>query len=210
VISDLFDSLCHAFKAYGCPAAMFLGEQWRAQHGPPLRVVIWQGNQSPPDVFSPQNVASIQPSQRLQYINPRPVATRVAGFSAELWATSPPQKDPRDQYRADLAYLDALVNQLGAALQQISSGIFTMQGGLAAAGNADASVSGLGYTAQCTCAIPIIEAPWPAQQLSRCSETWAYGSATAEVGVVLQTGYNPPEFAPSSPPVFRVPTPPEE
>ncbi len=194
MISDLYDALTKAFKRYGCPAPIFLGEQFRAQHTVPLRVVLWQGKDSPADQYVPQNVSVPNPTQRLQYINPRPVATRRCGFSAELWATAPTEKDPQDQYRANLAFLDALVNQFVVALQQLASGIYEVQSGRAAAGNADASVSGLGYTLQCVCDVPVIDAAWPAEGLNECSKTWAYGRATAEVDVDLQTKIDPPTF----------------
>lgn len=204
MISDLYDAICQAFKRYGCPAPIYLGEQWRSQHTIPLRVVMWQGKDSPADQFTPQLAASLTPTQRIQFINPRPVATRRCGFSVELWATAPNTKDTRDQYRANLAYLDALVNQFCAALQQLTSGIFEVESGRAAAGNADADVSGLGYTLQCLCDVPIIDVPWPAQQLDKCSETWAYGQASAEISVTTAT--EPPVV---SPPPFPVPTPEE-
>ena len=186
MISDLYDALCQAFARYKCPAPIYLGEQYRAQHTAPMRVVLWQGKDSPVDQFTPQLAASLLPTQTLQYINPRPVATRKCGFSAELWATAPTQNDPQDQYRANLAYRDALVNQFAVALQQISSGISQLQGGKAAAGNGDASVSGLGYTLACVCDVPIIDSAWPAQQLSECSKSWAYRAATAIVSIENQ------------------------
>lgn len=202
MISDLYDAMVNAFLAYQCPVPIFLGEQYRYQHTAPTRVVMWQGKDSPPDQFLPQNAASVTPTQALQYINPRPVLTRRCGFSLELWASAPPQRDPADQFRANQSWLDALVNMVGATLNQISSGVFTIQGGLAAEGNGDASIGGLGYTALCTCDIPIIEAPWPAEALNQCSKTWAYGSAEAEISVRMQNGYKPPTFAPPSPPTF--------
>lgn len=203
MISDLYDSLVHAFRAYKCPAPIYLGEQFRAQNTGPMRVVIWQGKDSPADQFTPQIAASLSPTQTLQYINPRPVATRKCGFSVELWATAPTQKNAQDQYRADLAWLDALVNQFVVSLQQIASGIYQVNGGKAAAGNADASVLGLGYTMLCVCDIPIIDAAWPAQQLSECSKSWEYGAATADISIENQA--EPPTVSPR----FTVPTPEE-
>lgn len=209
MISDLYDAVCHAFRAYGCPAEVYLGEQWRAQHTGTMRVVMWQGKDSPPDQFGPQTASSILPTQALQFINPRPVATRRAGFSVELWATAPPQRDPADQFRANQAWLDALVNHFCVVLQQKASGIFEVVGGVAAAGNGDAVAAGLGYEMQCYCDVPIIDAPWPAQQLSECSKTWHYGQGTAEITVQAQTHSDPVEYT-TSPPTFVAPTPPEE
>jgi hypothetical protein len=203
VISDVYDCIVEAFRRYKCPANVYLGEQFRAQHTGPLRVVIYQGQSSPADQFTGALPAQLLPTQTIQYINPRPVATRRSGFSAELWATAPKQRSAVDQYRADLAYLDALVNQFGVALQQLASGIFMIQSGVAAAGNADAAVAGLGYTLQCVIDVPIIDAEWPAQQLSKCTETWAHHPATAEVSV------QDTQTEEVVPPVFSVPTPTE-
>lgn len=211
MISDLYDCTVECFRRYGCPAEVFLGEQYRAQHTSPLRVIMYMGTTSPPDQFAPANPSvALLPTQTQMMlarglpINPRPVATRHAGFSVELWATAPNQRNAADQYRANLAYLDALVNMFGVALQQLASGIFTIQSGLAAAGNADAAVSGLGYTMQCVCDVPVIDVPWPAQQLAECSKTWAHHAATATVSVTKEG--DPPVV---SPPPFTVPTPPE-
>ncbi len=203
MISDLYDSLVKAFRAYKCPAPIYLGEHFRSQHTVPLRVVLWQGKDSPADAFSGAVVAGLTPTQAIQYINPRPVATRECGFSAELWATAPTQRNVENQYRANLAYLDALINQLVTALQQISSGVYRIQGGRAAAGNADATVSGLGYTLACVCDIPIIDARWPEKQLSECSKSWAYGPASADISIENQN--DPPTVSPR----FTVPTPEE-
>lgn len=209
MISDLYDGIVHVFRQYRCPAVVYLGEQYRAQHTGGLRVVLWQGSQSPADQFLPKNESlATWPTQQLQlkaaqFINPRPVATRRCGFSAELWATAPKQRVAADQWRANMAYLDALVNQFAVALQHLASGVFMVQSGLAAQGNADADVMGLGYTLQVSTDVPVIDVPWPAQQLGKCSETWAYGPAVADVSVVdTQTEE-------THPPVFRVPTPEE-
>jgi hypothetical protein len=207
MISDLYDALVKVFRAYRCPATVFLGEQYAAQHTDTMRVVIFQGSSSPADQFRPPQ-PSLSPvvltTLQHQFINPRPVGTRVCGFTAELWATAPPQSNPVNQFRANQAYLDALVNQLVVALQQISSGLYDIPGGLASAGNADADVAGLGYRMQCLCAMPVIDVPWPAQQLSACSKTWREAAATADVSV------EGPKEGQIVPPVFRVPTPPEE
>ncbi len=205
MISDLYDSIVEAFERYGCPAKVYLGEQYRSQHTETLRVIMWQGSSSPADSFGGHSAASLSPTQRIQFVNPRPVATRKCGFSVELWATAPEQRFPADQFRANQAYLDALVNQFVAVLQQIASGVYTVQGGLAAAGNADADVAGLGYTLQCSCDVPIIDVAWPSQQLSECSKTWQYSGATAEVTIAGKVDPETP-FYQNQPP-FTVPTP---
>jgi len=145
--------------------------------------VMFQGASSPPDQFTPELASTFTPSQLLQYINPRPVATRKCGLSAELWATAPKQRNADDQFRANQAYLDALVNQYMCVMQQIVSGLFVVQSGLAAAGNADATVAGLGYRLQMLIDVPVIDAQWPAAQLDKCTETWAHRPGTAEVSV---------------------------
>lgn len=201
MISDVYDAMCHAFERYGCPIPIYLGPQFLAQHTPTSRVVMFQST----DKFKPPSPASLTPTQRLQYINPRPVATRSCGLNAELWVTAPPQANAQNQYRADLAYLDALVNQFCVALQQLVSGLFDLEGGVCAPNNGAAARAGLGYLLSCSIDIPIIDAAWPAQQLGECSKTWAYAPATAEIEIAKQTGYNPPEFQPEPP--FTLPTP---
>ena len=205
MISDLFDSVVHVFARYKCPAVLYLGQQFTPQHTETLRVVMYQGEKSPADEFAPQSAASLLPSQTIQYINPRPVATRRAGFSVELWATAPKQRQAQHQFRADLAYLDALLNQFIVALQQTASGVFVAKSGVAAPGNQDANVAGLGYTLQCSCDVPVIDAPWPAQQLSECSKTWAYGPARAEITIAGKVDTEAPFYQPQPP--FIVPTP---
>lgn len=204
MISDLYDALIDVFKVYGCPAKIFLGEQFRAMHTEPFRVVLWQGKDSPADTFGGALPASVPAANRTQAIDPRPVATRLCGFSVELWAVAPQQRNAEDQYRANLAYLDALVNQFACAMQEISSGIFDLQGGRHAAGNGDVSVLGLGYTLLAVCAVPVVITKWPTQQLSECSKTWRHATATAAVVVQTEVKPDPPTFV--SGPEFTVPT----
>lgn len=202
MISDVYDSTVELFKRYGCPAQVFLGPQWLDQYIPPLSVVLYQTR----DQFGEQ-VASYTPTQRGLYVNPRPLATRACGFTARLWATAPTQRNSEDQYRADLAWLDALVNQFVIALRYIGAGISSAEGGMAAKGNAAADVSGLGYELECRLDIPIIDAPWPAQGLDNCSQTWRHARATAEITVSGKVDPEPPFYQPGI--VFPVPTPEE-
>lgn len=200
MISDLYDSIVELFKVYGCPAPIYLGEQFKDQHTETLCVVLWQTD----DKFTPQLASVLPPITRALYLNPRPIATRKCGLNARLWATAPPQKDPQDQYRADLAYLDALVNQFAIALQQLASGISDIEGGMAADGNAAAVRSGLGYDLVCRVDVPVIDAPWPAQQLDECSKTWEHRPATALITISGKVDPEPPHFQPGT--TFPVPT----
>lgn len=203
MISDVYDSIVAAFKAYHCPAVVFLGAQYRDQHTSPMRVVMWPAGT---DAFKPQNGSVLtDPQLRLwKPINPRSTATRGYAFLAELWATAPVQRRPGDQYRADLAYLDALVNQFAVVLQQLTSGIFTIQGGEAAESNAAAGVSGLGYTMAVQVDVPIIDARWPAQQLDACTKTWAEAPARAIISIDGKVDPEPPHYQTGE--QFPVPT----
>lgn len=202
MLSDVFDKLCANFAAYGCPAQLFLGGQFSEQHTAPLRIVFVQGE----DAFNPPNASVLggNPALTRQAINPRPIATRTCGVKAELWATAPQQRDPGAQYRADLAYLDALINTTIAALQQTVAGLTVLGGGASSENNVDAGRAGLGYVLNLSVDVPIIDAPWPAQQLSVCSTTWTNAPATADVTVSAQLG-DPPTYQPG--PAFAVPTP---
>ena len=199
MISDVYDSVVELFNTYKCPAPVFLGKQYADQYIAPLSVVMWQTR----DQFAEQ-IASYTPTQRGLYVNPRPLATRRCGFTARLWATAPVQRNTQDQYRADLAWLDALVNQFVIALRYIGAGISAADAGMAAAGNAAADVSGLGYDLECHLDIPIVDAPWPAQGLDKCTETWKHSPATAEITVSGKVDPAPPYFQPGI--VFPVPT----
>lgn len=204
MISDLYDSMVRAFRAYGCPAPIYLGKQFADQHTGPFRVVLWQDA----DTFgqaNPSLPAAAQAATK-QAINPRAVATRRCGVVANLWATAPVQRSAQDQYRADLAYLDALVNQVCVALQQLASGVFIMSAGMAAAGNDNADVAGLGYELRFSVDVPIIDAAWPAQQLSECTKTWIEAPATAEITIEKRVPpLDPPTY--QGEPPFTVPTP---
>lgn len=204
MISDVYDAVVEGFRRYGCPAAVYLGGQFFEQHTPPLRVVLKQTD----DLFGPPLPSmGDTPTQQMMYgnaMNPRSVGTRRCGLDVEMWATAPRQRDPQDQYRADLAYLDALVNQFAVVLQQIASGVHVLQSGVAATGNVSANAAGLGYMLKALVDIPIIDAPWPAQQLSRCSETWAHRSGSFVITVEGKVGGEPP-YQPQPP--FTVPTP---
>ncbi len=201
MISDVYDSVVQVFKAYDCPAVVYLGEQLADQHIAPLSVTMWQTS----DQFIGQNasvpVGPDTPTGRL-YINPRPLKTRRCGVTARLWAQATKQRSPQDQYRADLAYLDALVNQFCIALNYITAGINEIQGGMAAKGNAATVVAGLGYDLMTTIDIPIVDAKWPALALDKCTETWLHHTATAEISIAAKVG--DPPYAPNV--VFPVPT----
>lgn len=199
MISDVYDQVVRAFRAYECPAEVFLGKQYLAQHTKTLRVVMWQDQ----DAFAPPlpSLPAARQATQLQPINPRPVATRKCGVHAQLWATAPEQTDPADQYRANLAYLDALVNQFVVVLQQLTSGIYVVSGGQAPEGQDGADIAGLGYDMLFTIDVPVFDTPWPAQQLSKCSETWLERPATAEISV---TGPSDGDVVPDP---FIVPTP---
>jgi hypothetical protein len=202
MISDLYDALVVVFKQYECPAAVYLGEQYRAQNTETLRVVMWPSG----DKFTPQNGSVLsEPARRFwRPINPRSTATRKAGFEVELWATAPVQRNPVHQYRADLAYLDALVNQFAIAMQQIASGLFELAIGDSAPSNAAAGVAGLGYTLQCSVDVPVIDAKWPAQQLDACTKTWAEASGSATITVDGKVDPEPPHYQTGQ--TFTVPT----
>lgn len=203
MISDIYDALVQGFERYNCPARVYLGGQFHEQHTQPLRVVLKQTD----DVFE-KGTPSFTPTQQMLYgqaINPRPVGTRRCGLDVEFWAKAPQQRDPQDQYRADLAYLDALVNQFAVVMQQIAAGIHVFQGGAAAAGNVSANSAGLGYLLKALVDIPLIDAPWPAQQLSACTTTWAYRPADFIITVEGKVSPEPPYYQPQ--PSFRVPTP---
>lgn len=199
MISDVYDSVIEAFKQYGCPAPVYLGEQYADQHLAPLCVVMWQTD----DLFTEQ-IASVTMPMQSMYINPRPIKTRRCGLRARLWATAKPQRNAEDQYRADLATLDALLNQFIVALQHTVPGIYELRGGHAAKGNAATVTSGLGYDLDCLIDIPIIDAPWPAQALDKCATTWKYGRGTAEITISGKVDPAPPYFQPAI--VFPVPT----
>ncbi len=200
MISDLYDALVIAFRKYHCPAKLFLGAQYKGQHTGDMAVILYQDD----DTFGPPNPASVPEEMRKQFLNPRPVATRVSGFVAELWASAPIQTDATLQYRADLAYLDALINQFGCALNQLAIGTSALSGGAAARGNADSAIRGLGYALKGTFNIPIIECAWPAQQLDRCTRTWAEAAAKAAVTVSGKVDPEPPYYQPGV--SFPVPT----
>lgn len=200
MLSDVYDALRKALACYGCPAEVYLGGQYSSQHTSPLRVILIPAE----DGFAPPNASVLgSPANTRQGINPRPIATRSCGVRCELWATAPEQRDPSTQYRANLAYLDALVNTALAALQQITPGITITSGGAPAENNVDSAIAGLGYVLSFSVDTPVFDAPWPAQQLSECSKTWTNAPATADVTVSARLG-DPPTFQPGN--QFPIPT----
>ncbi len=200
MISDMYDSVVELFKHYGCPAPVYLGEQYATQHTETMCVVMWQTS----DQFAEAVPSAPSPTQTGLYINPRPLKTRRCGLKVRMWAKAPKQRNAQDQYRADLAWLDALVNQFCIALNYITAGINELQGGVAAAGNASAAVAGLGYDLTCLVDVPIIDAKWPAQALDKCTETWQHMPATAEITISGKVDPEPPYYQPGI--VFPVPT----
>ncbi len=201
MISDVYDSVVEVFCKYGCPAKVYLGEQYADQHIETLSVVMWQTSDQYAGQIASVDVGPNTPTGHL-YINPRPLKTRRCGVTARLWAQAKTQSNAQDQYRADLAYLDALINQFCIALNYITAGINEIKGGMAAKGNASTVVAGLGYDLMTAIDIPIVDAKWPAQQLDKCTETWLHHTATAEVSVAAKIGE--PPYAPNV--VFPVPT----
>ena len=202
MLSDVYDALVCAFKAYGCDVPLYLGKQFIDQHTEPLRVVIWQDA----DTFAPQQASVLQgqTGYNAQGFNPRPVATRTCGAVASLWASSPPQKDPSLQFRSDLALLDALINQVVIALQATVPGLFIVSAGLAADNNDQGARSGLGYELRFTVAVPVIDVPW-APVITHCAQTWREMAATAEVTPAgrVDTSTTPPSY--QNPYTFPVP-----
>lgn len=197
MFSDVYDQIVQAFSTYGCPAQLFLGSQFIDQHTSTMRIVFVQAE----DEYGPAVISAPQGTNgwSRQGLNPRPIGTRACGVRAELWATAPTQSDPATQYRADLAYLDALVNMLVVALQQVAAGITITSSGAAAENNGDAGRAGLGYSLTFSVQVPVIDVPWPKQQLSECSRTWAQGPGTTTVSVDAQlksppTSHNSPVF----------------
>ncbi len=205
MISDVYDSMVEAFRIYGCPAQVLLGEQYAWQHTGMLTVILWQTD----DRYAPQIPSVPQgPMTNMGAINPRPVATRKCGAVARLWATAPEQRDPVDQYRANLAYLDALINQTIVVLQQLTSGIYVAQGGRSPEGNAGSVIAGLGYDLAFSVDVPIIDTAWPAQALSDCTRTWIHRPARAIVSIDGKVDPNPPYYQTGT--QFEVPTPDQE
>lgn len=203
MISDVYDSVVHVFREYGCPAVVYLGEQFADQHIEPMSVVMWQTSDEYTGQLASVAIDPNSPTGRI-YINPRPLKTRRCGVTARLWAQAKQQRDAQSQYRADLAYLDALVNQFCIALNYITAGINEIKGGMAAKGNASTVVAGLGYDLMTTIDIPIVDAKWPAQALDKCTETWLHHTATAEISVAAAPAVSKPPFPPTI--VFPVPT----
>ncbi len=202
MFADVFDALVPAFKAYGCPAELYLGPQFVDQHTGTLRIVFIQTD----DTFVGAVPSQLPATQR--GVNPRAIATRMCGVTAELWATAPDQRDASKQYRANLAYLDALLNTLLACLQQLATGISVTTGGVAAPNNSDSGISGLGYTLAFAIAIPVTDTPWPTA-LVCAPNTWTEAPATAEITPSgrLDNSTDPPSYQDAF--TFPVPTPEE-
>lgn len=200
MISDVYDTMVELFKRYGCPAPVYLGEQYASQHIETMSVVMWQTR----DKFAEKSPTLVVTPAQGGYVNPLPIKTRRCGLAARLWATAPEQRNPSDQYRANLAWLDALVNQFCIGLHYIAQGISEFEGGVAAAGNAAADVAGLAYDLTCLIDIPIVDAHWPARALDKCTETWIHRPATAEITISGKVDPAPPFYQPGI--VFPVPT----
>ena len=154
MLTDVFDSMRASFQARGFPGEVLWGHEKVSDHSDGPRVVIYPAS----DTFSAKG-ASLQGAFPTNGLNPRPIATRMQGGVANLWAMAPDQRDPAAQVRANYAALDQLINMTAVALHNASAGQFTLAGG-DPVNDASQMHHGLSYDLAFAVAVPIIDVPW--------------------------------------------------
>ena len=152
---DLAAALRTAFKARGCPATIWVGEQYLRDHADENRVIIIPQQ----DTFGPKDPSVLPLSSST--LNPRPLATRTVNADAVLWAMAEPTRDGSNQLEADQRILDALVNCFVACLMGAAYGVQTLGAGSYVNDQATHVRRGLGYRLSFSFAMPILDIKWP-------------------------------------------------
>lgn len=179
------------FREYGCPAKVYFGKEYLAEHASPLRVV-WVPTS---DTFDPpiQNQgAGWPPVPSSNGANPRPIWIRWAGAELHIWGAAVEQEKETRQREKDQSVMDALLNQTIVALQKLVPGYYKLQGGSQTPAPT-AVRRGFVYVLKLQVAIPVVDIDFPCDAVDTTVFTWTtastvVGDITVEERLSFPTG----------------------
>jgi hypothetical protein len=168
-LPNVIDAIVQDFAAEGVPAAVFYGPDHVAEHNSPPRIVVIPTSDSygapnyiQPNGFNGDVMADGQ--------NPRPIATRMEGARAIIWAAGAKQSDPTLQQRADYNALHQLINQFVLSLHRVNPGNYSLGRGTT---TETTRVDRLGYVYELefTVNVPITDGPWDPDTFTNTYDT---------------------------------------
>lgn len=180
-----------SFRDHGCPAKVWFGSEYLAQHDSPLRVV-WVPTSDVYEAPIATQGRGCPPESMEHGANPRPIWLRWAGAELHIWGGAKEQNDERRQREKDQSVMDSLLNQVIVALQKTVTGYFRLQGGkqMPAPHNVR---KGFVYVLNIQVAIPIVDIDFPCDAIDTSAFTWltesgVTGDITVQERLSLPTG----------------------
>lgn len=177
MLSDLTDALATAFAAYGCPAPVLFGEQFKDENFDGSRVVVCPAK----DSFSGKLASYTGATPAGKAL--RSFATRSQGAEITIFAAAPLNQDPLAQLRADHAALDALVNMTCLALSKVALGVTMSTDGEIISGEAVHVRRGLTYVMSITVDVPLLDVAFPKNAIKPCDVTFTAAQPSYAVTV---------------------------
>jgi hypothetical protein len=147
---DVADDIANDFVSKGVQATVYFGPEFKAQDDAAGRIVI---------------VPNRDKFDRLQHPNgqnPRPLFTRHAGATAQIWAAAPLNLTPAERPPADWRALDLLINAFVSSLWLTHPGMVEIGDGVVNTKNPHVAW-GKQYDLQFWILHPIIDQPWPTE-----------------------------------------------
>lgn len=179
MLTDVFRLVRDDFRASGCPARVFFGEEHKAVNAEPNRVVFI------PRTDQYGNTVSTVLAGSTTGANPRAYMERQAGCDIWIWGANNRSDLGENQLAADYDVLNALINQTALSLYRAMGlgGVLTFTGGKHDV-NALVVNRGLAYNMSIRVAIPIVDIAFPCGAIDTSVFTWLLqGDVTADVTV---------------------------
>jgi hypothetical protein len=179
------------FRDYGCPAKVYFGKEFLAEHASPPRVV-WVPTSDTYELPIQNQAAGSPPAPSATGTNPRPIWIRWAGAELHIWGAAKEQEKETRQREKDQSVMDALVNQTIVALQKLVPGYYRLQGGMQTP-SPTAVRKGFVYILRVQIAVPIVDIDFPCDAIDTTVFTWTTasdvsGDITVEERLSLPTG----------------------
>jgi hypothetical protein len=180
MLANVASGLRDAFAARGCPADVFVGEQYSHDHADGLRVVLVPTS----DQYGPRDASTsgTATAPTINRLNPRALMTRMVSCRAELWAPTPNPEEQSDIVASDYETMDALVNCTLACLAGVALGVYEIGGGEYINEKAVHARRGIAYHLTFSVACPIIDVKFPPLRQT----TYDAGSMAAEISITGQ------------------------
>jgi len=156
---DVIDDVATDFFNKGVQATVYYGPEFRAQDDAAGRVVV---------------VPNRDRFDRLQEpngLNPRPLFTRHAGATAQIWAAAPLNTSAPDRPAADWRALDKLINAFISSLWLTHPGMIELGDGVVNTKNPHVAY-GKQYDLTFWILHPIVDQPWDTEFVGKRGHTY--------------------------------------